>query len=112
MCLVVQWDLKHNTAVKSAASMRYPMELSMAKYCTSGALADGWGGRYTLGGVVLHYGSDGDRGHYKFLYRQPDANRWQLFDDAKEPKAHTPKEVLGYHQLACGFVYYRTPPPR
>ncbi|KAL3162478.1 Ubiquitin carboxyl-terminal hydrolase 34 [Trebouxia sp. C0010 RCD-2024] len=104
--------LREETAVKSAASMHYPMQLSMAKYCTSGALADGWGGVYTLGGVVLHQGSSGDAGHYTFLQKQPDSNIWVLFDDSKTPKARTPNQVLGFRQLACGFVYHRTPPPR
>ncbi|KAL3162502.1 hypothetical protein ABBQ32_010162 [Trebouxia sp. C0010 RCD-2024] len=84
----------------------------MAKYCTSGALADGWGGQYTLGGVVLHQGSSGDAGHYTFLQKQPDSNIWVLFNDAKTPKARTPNQVLGFRQLVCGFVYHRTPPPR
>ncbi|KAL3141108.1 hypothetical protein ABBQ38_003463 [Trebouxia sp. C0009 RCD-2024] len=110
--MVVQWDSVGKTAVKSAASMHYPMELSMAKYCTSGALTDGWAGHYTLGGVVLHHGDSGDAGHYTFLQRQPDSNKWLLYNDANTPESRTPKQVLGFRQLACGFVYHRTPPPR
>lgn len=106
----MQWD-NQNGVTKSIASVQYPMELPMAKFCTKSALKDGWGGTYNLGGVVLHHGSSANWGHYNFVQRRPSGS-WALFDDAHEPLPQSPKEVLGYGQLVCGLVYHRTPTHR
>ena len=108
--MVLQWDAKYG-AVKTIASVQYPMELPMAKYCTRDSLQDGWGSLYSLGGVVLHHGSSGNGGHYTYIQRQAH-NKWVLFDDDKAPLPKSPKEVLGYRQLVCGLVYHRNPPSR
>ena len=83
----------------------------MAKFCTKGALEDKWSSLYRLGGVVLHIGDDGNKGHYQYLQRQPTGN-WLLFDDAEDPVSKSPAAVLQYRQLVCGLVYSRTPTQR
>lgn len=98
-------------AVKTTASLQYPMELPMSKFCTRGALNDTWGSTYRLGGVVLHYGDDGNKGHYKFLQRQP-TGKWLLFDDDEVPVSKSPAAVLQCRELVCGLVYSRSPTQR
>lgn len=106
----MQWDEQHGV-MKTIASVQYPIQLPMAKFCTKRALDDGWGSTYNLGGVVLHYGSSGNGGHYVFIQRRPSGS-WALFNDAQEPLPLSPSQVLGYHQLVCGLVYHRTPSHR
>lgn len=103
---VLQWDGRQS--YKSFASFAYPLQLSLGKYCTEDALADGWGEAYTLGGVVLHHGSTVQAGHYTLLYKQPDG-KWLLFNDAERPQERSERQVMDNRELVCGLIYYRAP---
>ena len=95
-------------ASKEQRLFRYPLDLELRKYCTSAALADGWGSTYQLGGIVLHDGG-ANGGHYCYV-QKINGQLWWLRDDAKPAKDITPKSPLGYTREACALVYLRTPP--
>ena len=95
-------------ASKEHRHFRYPLDLDLRKFCTTAALADGWGSTYQLGGIVLH-GGDADGGHYRYLQRIS-GQLWWLRDDAESPTGITAEKALAYNREACGLVYLRNPP--
>ena len=105
--LVMQWH--GGGTVKTAAHLRYPMELPIGKFSTKEAVADGWASTYRLGGVVLHHGNSANAGHYTIVSRQPNGS-WLEFNDDHVPEPETAAQVLSHHQLVCGLIYYRLPP--
>ncbi|KAL3155338.1 putative ubiquitin carboxyl-terminal hydrolase FAF-X [Trebouxia sp. C0009 RCD-2024] len=86
----------------------YPLDLDLEKFCTAGALADGWGSTYQLGGVVLHTGN-AKGGHYRFVQRMG-KQLWWLRNDDTPPEVLTSQAALAYTREACALIYLRTPP--
>lgn len=95
-------------AIKEQRPFHYPLELDMRKFCTRGALADGWGSTYQLGGIVLHDGG-ANGGHYWFVQRL-DQQHWLVRNDGKEAKKITSQTALAFTREACALLYLRTPP--
>ena len=102
----MQCDQQHSV-MKSIASVQYPMELPIGKFCTKEALNDGWGSLCDLGGVVLQHGSTGNAVQYTLVQRQSSGSG-MLFDDDKAPLPKGPSQGLGCCQLVCGLVYHRS----
>ena len=94
---------------KIVRAVDYPLRLDMSKFSTHDALSDGWGPEYELGGLVLHWGSDRDSGHYTYAHKVCSGG-WVMRDDDKEVLVVA--DPLDFKSGVVGLVYHRIPPPR
>ena len=93
---------------KNNAAVNYPMKLDMARFSTQGALSDGWGSHYNLGGVLMHHGDTATSGHYTYMH-QISSGSWYVRND-NQPQQRV-GDPLRQRQAVAGLVYHRSAPP-
>ena len=111
LCCCCALQVQGRVPVKDNREVTYPSQLNLMKYCTAGALNDGWGSVYQLAGIGRHLGGNAQMGHYQYMQKLANG-AWILRDDDRAVKPISEQYAMSCCREACALVYFRAPPAR